>query len=106
MRIMVYSLPFIVAQSAPFATLVGFLMSLGGMMSSNEILIFRASGFSFLRILVPVASLGLIISIGSSIGQSGGYMYVERRKVGRKRDIGKTQNDMCYFIPTKELGGM
>ena len=65
MRIMVYSLPFIVAQSAPFATLVGFLMSLGGMMSSNEILIFRASGFSFLRILVPVVSLGLIISIGS-----------------------------------------
>ena len=51
MRIMIYSLPFIIAQSAPFATLVGFLMSLGGMMSSNEILIFRAAGFSFLRIL-------------------------------------------------------
>ena len=65
MRIMVYSLPFIIAQSAPFATLVGFLMSLGGMMSSNEILIFRAAGFSFIKILVPVALLGLVISIGS-----------------------------------------
>lgn len=65
MRIMFYSLPFIIAQSAPFATLVGFLMSLGGMMSSNEILIFRASGFSFLKLLVPVAILGLMISIGS-----------------------------------------
>ena len=65
MRIMVYSLPFIIAQSAPFATLVGFLMSLGGMMSSNEILIFRAAGLSFFRILVPVALLGLAISIGS-----------------------------------------
>ena len=65
MRIMFYSLPFIIAQSAPFATLVGFLMSLGGMMSSNEILIFRAAGFSFFRILVPVALLGLFISIGS-----------------------------------------
>ncbi len=65
MRIMIYSLPFIIAQSAPFATLVGFLMSLGGMMSSNEILIFRAAGFSFLRILAPVAALGLFISIGS-----------------------------------------
>ncbi len=65
MRIMFYSLPFIIAQSAPFATLVGFLMSLGGMMSSNEILIFRASGFSFLRILLPVAALGLAISIVS-----------------------------------------
>ncbi len=65
MRIMWYSLPFIIAQSAPFATLVGFLMSLGGMMSSNEILIFRASGFSFFKILIPVATLGLFISIGS-----------------------------------------
>lgn len=65
MRIMFYSLPFIIAQSAPFATLVGFLMSLGGMMSSNEILIFRASGFSFLKILFPVAALGLAISIAS-----------------------------------------
>ena len=63
MRIMFYSLPFIIAQSAPFATLVGFLMSLGGMMSNNEILIFRAAGFSFIRILIPTAILGLIISI-------------------------------------------
>ena len=65
MRIMVYSLPFIIAQSAPFATLVGFLMSLGGMMTSNEILIFRAAGISFFKIFIPVAMLGVIISIGS-----------------------------------------
>ena len=65
MRIMFYSLPFIIAQSSPFATLVGFLMSLGGMMSNNEILIFRAAGFSFIRILVPTAILGLAISIAS-----------------------------------------
>ena len=65
MRIMVYSLPFIIAQSAPFATLVGFLMSLGGMMSSNEILIFRAAGISFFKIFIPVALLGIFISIGS-----------------------------------------
>ena len=65
MRIMFYSLPFIIAQSSPFATLVGFLMSLGGMMSNNEILIFRAAGFSFIRILIPTAILGLLISIAS-----------------------------------------
>jgi len=65
MRIMLYSLPFVIAQSAPFATLVGFLMSLGGMMSSNEILIFRAAGFSFFRIFLPVFVLGVMISIGS-----------------------------------------
>ncbi|MCR4579199.1 MAG: LptF/LptG family permease [Treponema sp.] len=65
MRIMFYSLPFIIAQSAPFATLVGFLMSLGGMMSNNEILIMRAAGFSFIKILMPTAILGILISIAS-----------------------------------------
>ena len=64
-KIMVYSLPAIVAQSAPFATLVGFLMCLGRMASDNEILIFRASGFSFRSILIPVMILGLAISLVS-----------------------------------------
>lgn len=64
-RIMFYSLPFIIAQSAPFATLVGFLMSLGGMMSNNEVLIFRAAGFSFIKIFIPTIILGIAISIGS-----------------------------------------
>ena len=64
-RIMIYSMPAIIAQSAPFATLVGFLMCLGRMASDNEILIFRASGFSFRSILYPVLVLGLAISLVS-----------------------------------------
>lgn len=64
-RIMFYSFPMIIAQSAPYATFVGFLMCLGGMMSNNEILIYRAAGFSFIRIMMPVLGLGLMISIGS-----------------------------------------
>ena len=64
-KLMTYSLPFIVAQSSPFATLVGFLMCLGRFMSDNEIIIFRASGFSYVHILTPVLVLGLGISIAS-----------------------------------------
>ena len=64
-KIMIYSMPAIIAQSAPFSTLVGFLMCLGRMGSDNEILIFRASGFSFRSILVPVLILGLAISLVS-----------------------------------------
>ena len=63
MRIMLYSLPFVIAQSAPFATLVGFLLCLGSMVANNEILIYRASGFSFRRLLGPVLVVGIIISI-------------------------------------------
>ena len=64
-KIMIYSMPAIIAQSAPFATLVGFLMCLGRMASDNEILIFRASGFGFRSILYPVLVLGLTISFAS-----------------------------------------
>jgi lipopolysaccharide export system permease protein len=64
-KLITYSLPFIIAQSAPFATLVGFLMCLGRLVSDNEILIIRASGFSYRIIMVPVLLLGLIISMGS-----------------------------------------
>lgn len=64
-KIMIYSTPALIAQSAPFATLVGFLMCLGRMASDNEILIFRASGFSFRSILYPVLILGMTISLVS-----------------------------------------
>ena len=64
-KIMIYSTPALIAQSAPFATLVGFLMCLGRMASDNEILIFRASGFSFSSILYPVLILGMTISLVS-----------------------------------------
>ncbi len=64
-KLMFYALPGIIAQSAPFATLVGFLMCLGRLVSENEVLIFRASGQSYRSILTPVIVLGFIISLGS-----------------------------------------
>ncbi|MCR5723531.1 MAG: LptF/LptG family permease [Treponema sp.] len=65
MRLILYSLPFIIAQSAPFATLVGFLMCLGRLVSENEVLILRASGQGYKVLLVPVFVLGIFISIVS-----------------------------------------
>lgn len=61
-KLIIYSLPFVIAQAAPFATLVGFLMCIGRLVSDNEILIVRASGLSFTILLKPVLVLGLIIS--------------------------------------------
>lgn len=65
MKLMTYSLPFIIAQSAPFGTLVGFLMCMGRLMTDNEILILRATGTSFFRLSLPVIVLGVLISLGS-----------------------------------------
>ena len=55
----------VIAQSAPFATLVGFLMCLGRLATDNEILILRASGQSYRLVLVPVLILGIVISVAS-----------------------------------------
>ncbi|MBQ1949089.1 MAG: LptF/LptG family permease, partial [Treponema sp.] len=63
--LMVYTLPFVISQSAPFSTLVGFLMCLGRIMSDNEVLIIRASGQSYIMIMIPVFMLGILISIAS-----------------------------------------
>lgn len=65
MRLMTYSLPVVISQSAPFATLVGFLMCLGRLMSDNEVLIFRASGLGYRIIAIPVLILGILISVVS-----------------------------------------
>jgi lipopolysaccharide export system permease protein len=64
-KLITYCLPFIIAQSAPFATLVGFLMCLGRLMSDNEIIILRASGLGYRVIMKPVILLGVGISIAS-----------------------------------------
>ena len=62
-----YSLPAIIAQSAPFATLVGFLMCLGRMASDNEIMVLRATGQRYSVILLPVLVMGAIISLFSFV---------------------------------------
>lgn len=66
-RLIVYSLPFIIAQSAPFATLVGFLMAVGRMATDNEVLVMRALGISYWRFLFPTLTLGMIISLISFV---------------------------------------
>ena len=64
-KLMAYTLPFIIAQSAPFATLVGFLMCLGRLMSDNEVLILQASGQGYALVMIPVLVLGMVISVAS-----------------------------------------
>lgn len=67
MRLLVCYFPSIIAQSSPYATFVGFLMCLGRMMTDNEILVLRASGFAYRFVLIPVIVLGTLISIFSFI---------------------------------------
>lgn len=62
-----YSLPFIIATTAPYAALIGTLMCLGRFSADHELISMGALGFSSFFILIPVFTLGLLISIGSFI---------------------------------------
>ena len=66
-KLLWYFVPNIVSQSAPFATLIGFLMCLGRMVTDNEILILRASGQRYTIVLIPVLVMGLGISLLSFV---------------------------------------
>ncbi len=61
--LILYSLPGIVAMSAPFASLVGTLMAIGRLSSDSEILVMRASGISLGSIYLPVICVGAGITL-------------------------------------------
>ena len=58
-----YALPQIIAMSAPFASLMGTLMTVGRMSSDNEILIILSSGFSYKMVFIPALVVGVVISV-------------------------------------------
>lgn len=63
--LIIFSLPAIIATSAPFAALVGTLMGLGRMVTDREILSMNALGVPIRFILFPVLVIGLAISLVS-----------------------------------------
>jgi lipopolysaccharide export system permease protein len=61
--LVLYALPAVIAMAAPFASLVGLLMTVGRMTSDNEILVMLSSGLSYRTVFVPAAVVGLFISL-------------------------------------------
>ena len=63
--LVLYALPQVIAMSAPFASLMGTLITIGRLSSDNEILVMLASGLSYRVVFFPALVLGIIISIFS-----------------------------------------
>jgi lipopolysaccharide export system permease protein len=61
--LILFSLPTVIAFSAPFACLVGTLMTVGRLTSDNEILVMLSSGLSYKNVFFPAVTMGIIISI-------------------------------------------
>jgi lipopolysaccharide export system permease protein len=60
-----FALPSVVALSAPFASMVGLLMTVGRMTSDNEILVILSSGLSYRIVFLPAITVGILISLFS-----------------------------------------
>ena len=61
--LILFSLPTVIAMSAPFACLVGTLMTVGRLTSDNEILVMLSSGLSYKNVFFPAVTMGIIISL-------------------------------------------
>jgi lipopolysaccharide export system permease protein len=61
--LVIYALPAIIAMAAPFACMVGTLMTIGRLSSDNEILVMLSSGLSYGSIFLPAFVVGLLISV-------------------------------------------
>jgi len=65
--LVLFSLPGVIALSAPFASLVGTLMTIGRLSSDNEILVLLSSGLSFRNVFMPAITVGIVISLLSFV---------------------------------------
>jgi lipopolysaccharide export system permease protein len=61
--LVLFSLPSVIAMSAPFASLVGTLMTVGRLTSDNEILVLLSSGLSYRNVFIPAITVGVVISM-------------------------------------------
>jgi len=66
-KLILFSLPAIIAIAFPFATLVGALMAVGKLSSDNEILAMECSGISLRRVFLPLIAIGAFFSIFSFV---------------------------------------
>ena len=62
-----YALPSVIAMAAPFASLMGTLMTIGRLSSDNEVLIILASGLSYRMVFIPALVVGVVISLFSFV---------------------------------------
>jgi lipopolysaccharide export system permease protein len=65
--LVLFSLPGVIAMSAPFASLVGTLMTVGRLSSDNEVLVMLSSGLSYRNVFLPAITVGIVISMMSFV---------------------------------------
>nr|HID59443.1 LPS export ABC transporter permease LptG [Desulfobacterales bacterium] len=73
-----FKVPFVLTQMVPVAILLGTMITLGLLSRNNEIVALKASGISIFRIVTPLFSISLLISIFSFINNEIIVPYTSR----------------------------
>ncbi len=84
--------------SLPLATLLSAMMTLGNFAESNELLAMKAAGISLSRVLLPVGTVCLAVSIGAFFIADDLIPVAYNQIYTLREDIGKTKEEIK--IPT------
>ena len=80
--------------SLPLATLLSSMMTLGTLGENNELLAIKAAGISLQRVLVPLAVVSLIISIGAFFISNDLIPVAYNNIYQLREDIGRTKEEI------------
>lgn len=81
-KIFIFMMPYIVTYALPIAVLIAVLMSLGRLSSDNELVAIRASGINLFSLILPLITIGLILSLSLVIfnDRAASYAHYAYRK--------------------------
>ncbi|MBM3243537.1 MAG: YjgP/YjgQ family permease [Candidatus Omnitrophica bacterium] len=81
-KVFILLTPYIVTYALPISILVAILISLGRLSSDNEIIAIRASGINVFKLVLPIITIGLIISLGLVVfnDRAASFAHYEYRK--------------------------
>jgi lipopolysaccharide export system permease protein len=88
-QIFIYLTPYIVTYTLPISILVAILLALGRLSGDNEIIAIRASGINLFRLILPLLTIGLALSLALAIfnDQAASYSHFAYRKTLQEMGI-------------------
>lgn len=63
-KLFIFMVPYLLTYTLPISALTAVLLSLGRMSSDNEIVAIRASGINLFSLILPLLTVGIILSLG------------------------------------------
>jgi len=88
-QIFIYLTPYIVTYTLPISILVAILLALGRLSGDNEIIAIRASGINLFKLILPLLTIGLALSLALAVfnDQAASYAHFAYRRVLQEMGI-------------------